>query len=54
MGLFILLLTPEFYLPFRSLGQHHHTGMEGASAAEKIFEMMDSGSQGKNPRSESA
>lgn len=43
MGLFILLLTPEFYLPFRSLGQHHHTGMEGASAAEKIFEMLDSG-----------
>lgn len=41
MGLFVLLLTPEFYLPFRSLGQHHHTGMEGASAAEKIFEMMD-------------
>jgi ATP-binding cassette, subfamily C, bacterial CydD len=41
MGLFILLLTPEFYLPFRSLGQHHHTGMEGASAAEKLFEELD-------------
>jgi ATP-binding cassette, subfamily C, bacterial CydD len=45
MGLFVLLLTPEFYLPFRSLGQHHHTGMEGASAAEKIFEMLDSDPQ---------
>ena len=45
MGLFILLLTPEFYLPFRALGQHHHTGMEGASAAEKIFEITDYGSQ---------
>lgn len=49
LGLFILLLTPEFYLPFRSLGQHHHTGMEGASAAEKIFEMMDSGFQQTEP-----
>jgi len=41
MGLFILLLAPEFYLPFRSLGQHHHTGMEGAAAAEKLFEISD-------------
>jgi ATP-binding cassette, subfamily C, bacterial CydD len=45
VGLFVLLLTPEFYLPFRSLGQHHHSGMEGVSAAKKIFEILDSGSQ---------
>lgn len=45
MGLFILLLTPEFYLPFRALGQHHHTGMEGASAAEQLFEILDSEQQ---------
>jgi ATP-binding cassette, subfamily C, bacterial CydD len=49
MGLFVLFLTPEFYLPFRSLGQHHHTGMEGASAAEKMYEILDSATQGVNP-----
>lgn len=41
-GLFVLLLAPEFYLPFRTLGQHHHTGMEAAAAAEKIFDIKDS------------
>jgi ATP-binding cassette, subfamily C, bacterial CydD len=40
-GLFVLLLAPEFYLPFRTLGLHHHAGMEGSAAAEKIFEIMD-------------
>lgn len=40
-GLFVLLLAPEFYLPFRTLGLHHHAGMEGAAAAEKIFEIND-------------
>ncbi|HHN48268.1 MAG TPA: thiol reductant ABC exporter subunit CydD [Bacteroidales bacterium] len=42
LGLFVLLLTPEFYLPFRALGQHYHSGMEGAAAAERIFEITDS------------
>ena len=41
-GLFILLLAPEFYLPFRALGQHHHAGMEGAAAAEEIFRLPES------------
>ena len=40
-GLFILLLAPEFYLPFRLLGAHHHTGMEGAAAAESLFDVKD-------------
>lgn len=40
-GLFVLLLAPEFYLPFRSLGLHHHAGMEGSAAAEKIFDITD-------------
>jgi ATP-binding cassette subfamily C protein CydD len=37
-GLLILLLAPEFYLPFRALGSHHHAGMEGSAAGEKIFD----------------
>lgn len=41
MGLFVLLLAPEFYLPFRALGQHHHAGMEGAAAGEKIFDLLN-------------
>ncbi len=36
-GLFILMLAPEFYLPFRALGQHHHTGMEAAAVAHGLF-----------------
>ena len=40
-AMFILLLAPEFYLPFRSLGAHHHAGMEGAAAAEKIFDILE-------------
>jgi ATP-binding cassette, subfamily C, bacterial CydD len=36
-GLFVLLLAPEFYLPFRTLGLHHHAGMEGSAAASEIF-----------------
>jgi ATP-binding cassette, subfamily C, bacterial CydD len=40
-GLFMLLLAPEFYLPFRALGQHHHAGMEGSAAASEIFKVID-------------
>jgi ATP-binding cassette subfamily C protein CydD len=40
-GLTVLLLAPEFYLPFRQLGQRHHAGMEGIAAAERIFEFLD-------------
>ncbi len=38
-GLFVLLLAPEFYLPFRTLGLHHHAGMEGSAAASEIFKI---------------
>ncbi|MFW5972411.1 MAG: thiol reductant ABC exporter subunit CydD [Bacteroidota bacterium] len=37
----VLLLAPEFYLPFRRLGAHHHAGMEGVAAAERIFAIID-------------
>jgi thiol reductant ABC exporter CydD subunit len=40
-GLTALLLAPEFYLPFRQLGQRHHAGMEGIAAAERVFELLD-------------
>src|SRR5918998_1113696 len=37
----VLLLAPEFYKPLRELGVHRHAGMEGKSAAERIFEVLD-------------
>jgi ATP-binding cassette, subfamily C, bacterial CydD len=46
-GLFVLLLAPEFYLPFRSLGLHHHAGMEGAAAAKEIFQVLELHHQGQ-------
>lgn len=41
LGLFVLLLAPEFYLPFRTFGAQHHAGMEGTEAADRIFEILD-------------
>ncbi len=40
-ALLVLLLTPEYYLPFRQLGVHHHAGMEGLAAAEDIYAILD-------------
>ncbi|MCC5942895.1 MAG: thiol reductant ABC exporter subunit CydD [Balneolaceae bacterium] len=41
MGLFMLLLAPEFYLPFRNFGSAHHAGMEGAEAGTRLFDLLD-------------
>src|SRR5215218_5350238 len=38
---FILVLAPEFYLPFRMLGARFHAGMSGTTAAKRIFEILD-------------
>lgn len=42
-GLFVLLLAPEYYLPFRLFGARHHAGMEGTEAAFRIFEILEDG-----------
>ena len=39
-ALFILLLAPEFYLPFRQLGAHYHAGLAGVDAAERIDALL--------------
>jgi len=39
-ALFILILAPEFYQPLRQLGARFHAGMEGVSAAQRIFEIF--------------
>jgi len=40
-GLFVLLLTPEFYLPFRTLGLSYHSRMQGVAAAERIAPLLE-------------
>ena len=40
---FVLLLTPEFYLPLRLLGARFHAGMAGVAAAGRIFEILETG-----------
>jgi ATP-binding cassette subfamily C protein CydD len=40
-ALLVLLLTPEAYLPLRSLSLHYHASMEGMAAAEQAFAVLD-------------
>jgi len=40
-ALFILILAPEFYMPLRSLGASFHSGTEGATAADRIFAILE-------------
>ena len=46
-ALFLLMIAPEFYVPLRMLGLRFHAGMEGQSAAERIFEILDQVPLGK-------
>jgi len=41
VGLFLLLLAPEFYAPIRVLGVERHAKMEAAAAAERIVAFLD-------------
>jgi ATP-binding cassette, subfamily C, bacterial CydD len=40
-GLLVLLLTPEFFAPLRSLGADHHARLESAPALERLFAVLD-------------
>ncbi|NLL74370.1 MAG: ABC transporter ATP-binding protein/permease [Erysipelothrix sp.] len=39
--LFIVLICAEFFIPMRLLGSYFHVAMHGASAADKIFSILD-------------
>jgi|HubBroStandDraft_6_1064221.scaffolds.fasta_scaffold29162_3 ATP-binding cassette subfamily C protein CydD len=41
-ALLVLLLTPEAFLPLRAVGAQFHASMEGAAAAGRVFEILDS------------
>lgn len=41
IGLVILILAPEAYLPVRQVGAQFHAAAEGLAAAEEIFEVLE-------------
>ncbi len=40
-ALLLLLLTPEAFLPLRAVGAQFHASMEGAAAAGRVLEILD-------------
>ncbi|QEW03971.1 thiol reductant ABC exporter subunit CydD [Microbacterium lushaniae] len=41
VGLFVLLLAPEAYLPLRQVGVQFHAASEGVAATDEIFDVLD-------------
>lgn len=41
LGLFLILIAVEFFLPLRSLGSAFHVAMNGVSAGKKIASLLD-------------
>ncbi len=48
-GLVILVLAPEAYLPLRAVGAQYHAAAEGLSAAEEVFEVLETGQRHTGP-----
>ena len=45
----MLLLAPEFYLPMRRLGASFHAGLAGATAAARLFEILEGERRSSRP-----
>ena len=41
IGLFVLLLAPEAYLPLRQVGVQFHAAAEGVAATDEVFAVLD-------------
>lgn len=41
VGLFVLLLAPEAFLPLRQVGANYHAAADGVAAAEDVFEILE-------------
>lgn len=41
IGLFVLLLAPDAFLPLRNVGANFHAAAEGVTAANEAFEILD-------------
>lgn len=52
VGLFVLLLAPEAYLPIRQVGVQFHAAAEGVAATEEIFDALDSARAAERPRAD--
>ncbi|MEO0024654.1 MAG: thiol reductant exporter subunit CydD [Actinomycetota bacterium] len=46
VGLFVLLLAPETFLPLRMVGTNFHAASEGVAAAEAVFEVLETSTPG--------
>ncbi|SMQ63610.1 thiol reductant ABC exporter subunit CydD [Agreia sp. VKM Ac-1783] len=44
VGLFVLLLAPEAFLPLRQVGTQFHAAADGVAAADDVFEIIDAAS----------
>ncbi|MET0480366.1 MAG: thiol reductant ABC exporter subunit CydD [Mycetocola sp.] len=47
VGLFVLLLAPEAFLPLRQVGANFHAAAEGVAAAEDAFAILDAAKSGR-------
>jgi ATP-binding cassette subfamily C protein CydD len=47
VGLFVLLLAPEAYLPLRQVGVQFHAASEGVAATDDVFEVLDAARKGQ-------
>lgn len=43
LGLFVLILVPEAYLPLRQVGAQFHAASEGIAAADDVLDLLESG-----------
>ena len=46
LGLFVLLLVPEAFIPIRQVGAAFHASTEGLAASSDVFELMDGAAAG--------
>ena len=46
VGLFVLLLAPEAFLPLRQVGAQFHAAADGLAAAEEVFAILDGDGDG--------
>lgn len=49
VGLFVLLLAPEAFLPIRSVGTQFHAAADGLAAAEEVFGILEDDTHDSRP-----
>ncbi|WP_382307120.1 thiol reductant ABC exporter subunit CydD [Herbiconiux sp. UC225_62] len=49
VGLFVLLLAPEAFLPVRNVGAQFHAAADGVAAADDVFAILDEGAAAAAP-----